>query len=131
MASRALRLPRIRQGISSEAVWQNTVFLVVGIFVLVPFAFLVLGSFSTARLPTEFDLGQMSLRNYETVWLDPGTYHLFYNTIVYVGGSTAFGICLAAVLAWLVERTNLPGKIWLYAGIPMTLAVPGLLQAMA
>ena len=34
-------------------------------------------------------------------------------------------------LAWLVERTNMPGKIWIYAGVPMTLAVPGMLQAMA
>jgi iron(III) transport system permease protein len=30
-----------------------------------------------------------------------------------------------------VERTTLPGKSWLYAAIPMTLALPGLLQAMA
>ena len=33
--------------------------------------------------------------------------------------------------ARLVERTNMPGKIWIYAGIPMTLAMPGLIQAMA
>ena len=34
-------------------------------------------------------------------------------------------------LAWLVERTDMPGKIWIYAGVPMTLAVPGMLQAIA
>jgi iron(III) transport system permease protein len=46
-------------------------------------------------------------------------------------GSTLYGIAIAATLAWLVERTNIPGKIWIYAGVPMTLAMPGMLQAMA
>ena len=30
-----------------------------------------------------------------------------------------------------MERTDIPGKIWIYAGVPMTLAMPGMLQAMA
>ena len=64
-------------------------------------------------------------------WLDPGLYTLFWNTFVYVAGSTAVGITLAAVLAWLAERSDMPGKIWIYAGVPMTLAIPGMLQAMA
>lgn len=38
---------------------------------------------------------------------------------------------LAATLAYLVERTDIPGKLWIYAGVPMALAIPGLLQAMA
>jgi iron(III) transport system permease protein len=48
-----------------------------------------------------------------------------------VTGSTIVGISVATTLAWLVERTNMPGKIWIYASIPMTLAMPGMLQAMA
>ena len=96
-----------------------------------PAVFLVLGSFSTADLPTEFSLAQMGFANFEAVWFDPATYDLFANTFVYVSGATAIGILVAAVLAWLVERTNVPGKIWIYAGVPMTLAVPGMLQAIA
>jgi iron(III) transport system permease protein len=111
--------------------WQYLALVVVAALVLVPLVFLILGSFSTARLPTEFSLDKMGLVNYAKVWLDPGTYKLFKNTAIYVGGATVVGVVLAAFLAWLVERTNMPGKIWLYAGIPMTLAVPGLLQAMA
>ncbi len=111
--------------------WHLIVFLVLGVFVLTTFLFLVLGSFSTASLPTDFTFAKMGLENYEEVWFDPGTYSVFYNTFVYVTGATAFGITLAAMLAWLVERTNMPGKIWIYAGVPMTLAMPGMLQAMA
>ncbi len=116
---------------SRATIWHNAVLIVVGVFVLAPVVFLILGSFSTARLPTEFHLSQMSLVNYVAVWVEQDTYKVFYNTFIYVTGATAVGIGFAAVLAWLVERSNMPGKLWIYAGIPLTLAVPGLLQAMA
>ncbi|MGH7035314.1 MAG: ABC transporter permease [Stellaceae bacterium] len=99
--------------------------------VFVPLIFLVIGSFSTARIPTNTNWSTISLANYAAIWLDPQTYRLLLNTTVFVVGATALGIALAALLAWLVERTNVPGKAWLYAVIPMTLAVPGLLQAMS
>lgn len=111
--------------------WHWVIFLMVSGAVVTPLVFLVLGSFSTASLPTEFTLSELSLVNYEDVWFDPDTYAVFTNTAIYVTGATAFGISLAASLAWLVERTNIPGKIWIYAGVPMTLAMPGMLQAMA
>jgi iron(III) transport system permease protein len=114
-----------------EYLWHWIILIAVGLAVLTPLTFLVLGSFSLATLPTEFTLSELSFKNYEKVWLDRSTYVLFYNTLVYVTGATAFGITVAAGLAWLVERTNIPGKIWIYAGVPMTLAMPGMLQAMA
>ncbi|HUD00064.1 MAG TPA: iron ABC transporter permease [Candidatus Polarisedimenticolaceae bacterium] len=114
-----------------EYLWHWIILIAVGLAVLTPLTFLVLGSFSLATLPTEFTLSELSFKNYEKVWLDRSTYVLFYNTLVYVTGATAFGITVAAGLAWLVERTNISGKIWIYAGVPMTLAMPGMLQAMA
>jgi iron(III) transport system permease protein len=117
--------------ISAITIWHWIVFLAVALAVVTPLVFLVLGSFSTASLPTEFTLSELSTVNYEDVWFDPDTYSVFANTFIYVIGATAFGISLAASLAWMVERTNIPGKIWIYAGVPMTLAMPGMLQAMA
>ena len=122
-----LRLPTIR----ASSLWQFLVFVVVCMAVLTPLLFLVLGSFSQARLPSEFSLFNLGLANYTKVWTDPGTYAVFSNTLQFAIGSTAVGIILAAGLAWLVERTNIPGKIWIYAGVPMTLAMPGMLQSMA
>ncbi len=110
---------------------QYGIFLLVLLLVSVPLFFLILGSFSTARLPGDFSLSTMGLENYRKIYTDPGTWDLFTNTIIYVIGSVIIGITLAVTLAWLVERTNMPGKIWIYAGVPMTLAVPGMLQAMA
>jgi len=111
--------------------WHWTLLIVVSTLVVTPLALLTLGSFSTSALPTDISISNLSFENYIDVWTDPATYALFYNTGVYVTGATAFGITMAAVLAWLVERTNIPGKIWIYAGVPLTLVLPGLLQAMA
>jgi len=111
--------------------WQYGIFFLVLGLVLVPLSFLILGSFSTARLPTDFSLETMGWVNYLQVYSDPDTYELLGNTVIYVAGSAFLGISLAVALAWLVERTNMPGKVWIYAGVPMTLAVPGMLQAMA
>ncbi len=120
-----------RSALRPEHLWHWTIFIVVSLAVATPLIFLVLGSFSEASLPTQFTLSELTLRNYRQVWLDPDTYLVFYNTLIYVTGATAFGISVAAGLAWLVERTDIPGKLWIYAGVPMTLAMPGMLQAMA
>ena len=124
-------VPSVWERLTRLNLFQWGVFLAVCFAVLTPLLFLVLGSFSANDLPTEFSFDALTLDHYRKVWLDPGTYTIFYNTFVYVTGATAFGISMAAVLAWLVERTNIPGKIWIYAGVPMTLAMPGMLQAMA
>jgi iron(III) transport system permease protein len=119
------------QRIQLSSLWQFAVFLVVFLSVVTPLLFLILGSFSQARLPSEFSFHSLGLANYIKVWSDRGTYAVLSNTLWFAVGSTAFGIVIAAGLAWLVERTNIPGKIWIYAGVPMTLAMPGMLQSMA
>jgi iron(III) transport system permease protein len=124
-ARERFRLPR------ATSLWHWAVFLVVAFFVLAPLTFLIVGSLSDARLPTDIDFSRLSFKHYAEVWGDPSTYALFYNTFVYVTGAVAVGISIAATLAWTVERTDMPGKIWIYAGVPMTLAMPGMLQAMA
>ena len=127
-----LQPPAVRRpGIKASSLWELAVFLVVFLAVATPLLFLVLGSFSEARLPSEFSFFRLGLTNYIKVWGDPGTYAVMSNTLWFALGSTAFGVLIAAALAWLVERTNIPGKVWIYAGVPMTLAMPGMLQAMA
>src|SRR5262245_35460789 len=111
--------------------WHYVVFLAVFFLVLTPVLFLVLGSFSTASLPTDFSLATMGVFNYVEVYGDPATYALLTNTVVYVVGSVVLAISLATLLAWLVERTNVPLKVIIYAGVPMEMAMPGMLQAMA
>lgn len=111
--------------------WHLGILALVAVLVGLPMTFLVIGSFSNAQLPTEISLSNLGINNYVDVWSDPETWKLFYNTGIYVAGATAVGLSMASTLAWLVERSNIPGKVWIYAGVPLTLAMPGMLQAMA
>jgi iron(III) transport system permease protein len=112
-------------------IYHNVVLLIVFTAIATPLVFLILGSFSASQLPGKYALSDFTVANYVNTWLVPETYELFVNTFVFVAGSTAMGLVIAAILAWLVERTDMPGKIWVYVGVPITIAMPGMLQAMA
>ncbi len=116
---------------SKPRLWQSAVFITVLLAVIGPLAFLLLGSFSSARMPSEFWSSSLTLLNHMKVWGDTGTYSVLSNTVVFAAGSTLFGLVTAVALAWFVERTDMPGKLWVYATLPLTLAMPGMLQAMA
>lgn len=120
-----------KRSASPIPVWSLAVLAVVVLLVATPMLFLVLGSFSAARLPADFSLSTLTVANYVKVWSDPGTYAVFVNTLVYAFGSAALGISIATILAWLVERTDMPCKTLVYIGVPLTLAMPGMLQTMA
>ncbi|MGH7089050.1 MAG: ABC transporter permease, partial [Stellaceae bacterium] len=53
------------------------------------------------------------------------------NTIVFVAGSVALGFAVAFALAWLVERTDLPGRAAIYPLVLFPLLVPGVVLAVA
>ena len=97
----------------------------------VPLGMLVLGSFSTAKLPGEISLASLTFENYRAVWGNPATYAVFSNTVIYAGSAVSIGVPLAVTLAFLVERTNLPFKMAVYAGVTLCIAMPGMLQSMA
>lgn len=117
--------------LSMPGLYQHGIFLLVAVAALTPLVFLVVGSFSTSSIPGDISLSHLTLANYRDAWLDSDHMRLFTNTFLYVAGATFIGTSVAAVLAWLVERTDMPFKALVYAGVPMTLAVPGMLQAMA
>ena len=121
------RLARWREA----QLWPWTVLLLTALTVAVPLGFLVLGSFSSGRFLGEIDLRALTLENYRVVWGSPATHAVFLNTVIYALGAIAIGVPLALALAFLVERTNIPGKIWIFSAVTLCLAMPGLLHAMA
>ncbi len=133
MSVAALTLPRVKwaRAFLPRNATGYLVFAFVALLVASPVAFLILGSLSTAKLPGDLAGSSMTFANFRAVWSDPALPSIFYNTFVYASGATTIGVVLAIVLAWLVERTDIGFKALIYATIPMTLAMPGLLQAMA
>ena len=107
------------------------VLVVLAALVIGPIFSLVAGAFSLSRLPNEFSLDNLGFDNFYAVWVEQRIDRVIWNTAIYVTGATIFGITSAAVLAWLVERTDMPGKTWIYSGVPLGIAVPGILHAIA
>jgi iron(III) transport system permease protein len=58
------------------------------------------------------DVG-LSLRNFSTLFHDPRFYQAVGNTLLAGAGATALSCLLGFTLAWIVSRTDLPGRRWL------------------
>ena len=92
--------------------------------VIVPLLFLLWSSFRSAPIGYPSDL---TLKNYVSAYGDPQTYTLFGTTLVFAVSAAALALFLGVTFAWLLERTNVPGKEALYSLMPVPIAVPGVL----
>ena len=81
--------------------------MVAGALIVTPIVIVLIRSFTTARLGVALGF---SLENYLKVLRDPEILPMIQNSIVYAAGSAALGTVVGAMLAWIVARTNTPGK---------------------
>ena len=72
--------------------------------------------------------GGISLRVYEAIFSTPGLPRLVWDTLVFALGSTAVGTCLGGVMAWIVERTTVPGRQGAYVAVFFGVAVPAMIR---
>lgn len=98
---------------------------------IVPILMLVYSSFSSAQGRLPFEQLSFSFENYVAVATDPITYRLLSNTFVFTVGSMAIGIGTAIVLAWILERTNIPCKRLIYGLIMIPMAIPNMIYAIS
>lgn len=97
------------------------------LFVLtaVPLAMLVIGSFQVE--------GQegLTFANFANVYGDPRTYRLLVNSFLYALGTSSLALVLGTSLAYIVERTNVPGRRAFFAVTLVPLIVPGIVSTIA
>jgi len=72
-----------------------------------PVLVVLFGSVTTTRLGAA---AGFTVQNYFRVFTDPEILPMIYNSLIYAAGSAALGTGLGAILAWIVARTNTPGK---------------------
>ena len=92
---------------------------------LVPLVFLFWQSFltpQTASKPAVF-----TLDNYATAYFSAETFRLFFNSVQFAAGASAFSLVLGTSLAWMNERTNTPFKKLFFALSIIPLVIPGIL----
>lgn len=101
----------------------------VGLLVGLPLLVLMLSSLKPNRsLP--FDDSPLSLAHYVDVYANPATYRLLGNTFLYAAASLAIGLTIAFVIAWLVERSDMPLGHLVYTAMFVPMATPGMITAL-
>jgi iron(III) transport system permease protein len=94
--------------------------------VAVPLAFLALSSLR----PTGFPLDPgWTLDNYTAVYGAPSFTRLLGDTLVFALGSVGIALATGTLLAWLVERSDMPGAAAVRALVILPMATPPLLMA--
>jgi iron(III) transport system permease protein len=81
--------------------------LIAGGAIITPVIIVLLRSVSTGKLGIATGF---SGENYLRVFADRDIWSMLNNSIVYAAGSAALGTGVGAMLAWIVARTNTPGK---------------------
>lgn len=80
--------------------------IIVGFLTVCPVVMLILGSFSEGLSA----FGTFTLAKYVNAYTDPAFGEILVNTLIFVIGSAAVATGLALFLAYLNNRTNIPGK---------------------
>jgi iron(III) transport system permease protein len=71
-----------------------------------------------------------TLANYRDVFTDPLLYRVVTNTVIFTVTTTLFAMLFGLPIAWLAERTTIPGKTLIYVIMTLGLLIPGIYTAM-
>jgi len=99
------------------------------ILLIPPTLFLVNASLHTTRFDGSFD--QFTLRYYHQLFTSRYFAASLLNTVVYATGSAMIALALGIVQALIVERTNTPGRSYVFLGAVISLGIPHVLYVVA
>ena len=96
------------------------IFVLVAVLVWISFQTGILGSFEA----------DYSLDNYAELLGDDFVARVTLNTLIFTVVTTVVALIIGLPIAWLTERTTLPGKGLVYATMTLGLLIPGIYTAM-
>ncbi|KAA9159043.1 iron ABC transporter permease [Amycolatopsis acidicola] len=105
--------------------------LLIGYLVLVPLVILVYSSFKASTTQLPFQVPGFSLDNFARVFESSQFVSVSLNTVLYVVGSLVIALVLSTGLAYLMERTDIPGRRFLSPMALSPMAVPVTVMAIA
>lgn len=71
-----------------------------------------------------------TLENYQGILTDPFLYRVLWNTAIFTLSTTCVAVAMGLPIAWLAERSTIPGKTFIYAIMTLGLLIPGIYTAM-
>jgi iron(III) transport system permease protein len=102
--------PRANSGVPSFLTWRALTILVTATAVLGPLLLIVYQSLLTAPF---FDPSKtVGIGAYKFIFADTDFWHALRNSVVIATGMTVIAVPLGSLLAFVMERTDLPGKRW-------------------
>jgi len=99
--------------------------VVIGVLVLGPIAVLLRSSVAPPNTMPLETLG-ITFGSFVAIFQHPATPTIIGNTLLYAAGSVGFGVIIATWIAWLTERTDIPGKALIRVLMFAWMAVPPL-----
>jgi len=99
------------------------------ILILPPTLYLIVTSFFSTRPDGSFD--HFTLRFYQQLFTSPYFAASLWNTVIYSIGSATVAIVLGVTQALIVERTNTPGRRYVFLGAVISLGIPHVLYVVA
>lgn len=96
---------------------------VVAFLVVYPLALLLIASFEVGPFGQETTIG---LGNWVTAFTDPQLQNAIINTLTLTGTRQLIGFFVGVVVAFLLARTNVPGRHWLEFGFWIAFLIPTL-----
>lgn len=117
----------------AQAITPGKVLLVLCAAITIWLAFVPLAAlFYTAFAEdTMFGPGAFTLQNFVHVLTDRHLPELFATSFIFAAGTAAVTLLLGSLVAWVVERTDAPGRGFFHVCALMSFALPGLLTTMA
>ena len=124
----AFPLPRSLRWPSAVTVVCGAALALVALFVLYPVVLLIANSFHEGALGQETGWG---LANWREAVTQPAILSALLNTLTLAITRQAISIVIAIGLAWLIARTDLPGRNWLEFGFWTAVFMPQLTVTLA
>ena len=125
---RANWFARSASRITPAMIWLVVCGLICAWFVLVPVVALFYTAFTE---DTGFGPGPFTLGNFVEAYGHWSILRLFGNSLVFAGGTAILTFFMGGAVAFVVERTNAPGREVFHSLALISFALPGLLIAMA
>src|SRR5436190_13717311 len=117
------RLAALRRVLSARTLIVLVVAALIAYLGLVPLGFLFQETF--------FKSGHLTLDNLREAYTTIGLGKMTLNSLAFAFGSTAVAMVLGTALAFLIVRTDVPGKPLMYAASLVPLIIPGILHTIA
>ena len=107
------------------------VVLFVGSLAIIPPSYLLWSSFKPISLGNiaDFSLSNFTLENYTYAFSDPSIFITLFDSFFFAGGSMLVALLFGGMIAFLVERTNVPMRNLTYGLMLIPLIMPSMLKA--